>query len=242
MQVNILLKIKDIIRRLGIEVSFSNLYSFYTKQLIKSLQYNNIDLIVDIGANQGQFALEMFENGYLGKIISIEPSMEAHEVLKLKSKRYKKWVIYPRMAIGNNNISSKLNISANSVSSSVLDILPLHTNSAPDSMYIRTEKVQMNRLDNYYNTLIKHKNILLKIDTQGYEDYVLEGSKKLINSPNVKGILIEVSFDKLYKNQKTFNHIYNKLYKKGYKIWSVEKVFLDHKSGKTLQADMLLYK
>ena len=47
--------------------------------LVKSLSNNNISSIIDVGANNGQFAEEVFKNGFNGHVLSFEP-------LKMKMK------------------------------------------------------------------------------------------------------------------------------------------------------------
>jgi FkbM family methyltransferase len=151
-------------------------------------------------------------------------------------------MVFPRMAIGNRNSQVSINVSQNSVSSSLLNILPIHLNSAPDSKYIRKEKVKMYKLDTFIDEFKKYKNILIKIDAQGYENYILDGAKKLIRLRNLKGLFIEVSFAKLYKNQKTFDYFYNELNNKGFDIWAVEKVLIEKGTGRLLQINLLEFK
>ena len=62
---------------------------------------------------------------------------------------------------------------------------------------------------------IKFKNCLLKIDVEGFEYNVLQGSKSKIGEINY--ILIENQFGNLYEN-KSFNEIKSYLYKKKFKV------------------------
>jgi len=237
---NLLQKIKSVFRKFGLEISFYDPSRVFIKQFINALESNKIDLIIDVGANKGQFALETINAGYKGNIISIEPLSDAYQKLLARSKKYKNWIIFPRMAIGNKNSYALLNVSQNSVSSSILALGQKHLDCAPSSAYVRKEKVKIYKLDNFINKFKKYKNILLKIDTQGYESYVLEGSKKLLSTKKIKGVFLEVSFEEVYKNQKTFDYIYNKLRKQKFKIWGMENVLIEKKSGQIYQANLLL--
>lgn len=80
------------------------------------------------------------------------------------------------------------------------------------------------------------------MDVQGYEYPVLQGAEKIITSKNLKGILMEMSFEKLYKNQKTFDFLYKEMIKRGFRIWNMTNIFVEKDTGKLLQADVLFFK
>tara|TARA_A100001011_G_C13674116_1_gene580845 strand:- start:167 stop:538 length:372 start_codon:yes stop_codon:yes gene_type:complete len=80
--------------------------------------------------------------------------------------------------------------------------------------YIDKYSVKTSSIDIFFKK-IKFKNCLLKIDVEGFEYNVLEGSKNKIGEVNY--ILIENQFGNLYEN-KSFNEIKNYLYKKRFKV------------------------
>ena len=57
------------------------------KSLVKVAQQNSIDLLLDVGANTGQFSLKMIEAGFDKQVISFEPLSSAYPVL-LKNVQY----------------------------------------------------------------------------------------------------------------------------------------------------------
>ena len=108
--------------------------------------------------------------------------MEAHSKLLLNSKRDEKWKIYEPIALGNKNSSNTINISKNSVSSSILKIKKEHIDNAPDSEIVNQQSVQEKKLEDVFLELdLKDKMLFLKIDTQGYEFEVLKGAEKVLN-------------------------------------------------------------
>src|SRR5689334_10627159 len=72
-------------------------------QLVSSLRKFEIDLVLDVGANKGQFASEIRQWGYTGRIVSFEPLSQAHGQLLQSRARDSMWEVYPRCALGDHN-------------------------------------------------------------------------------------------------------------------------------------------
>jgi ribosomal protein L4 len=68
---------------------------------------------------------------------------------------------------------------------------------------IKEYKIKTKTLDQFFKNIKLSKDILLKIDTEGYEFNVLKGSLK--NIKNFKYILIENQFSNMYKYSKFSN-------------------------------------
>ena len=51
------------------------------------MKLNNIECILDIGANIGQYAEYLRQIGFKNDIISFEPLNDAYEILKTKTKK-----------------------------------------------------------------------------------------------------------------------------------------------------------
>ena len=134
-----------------------------------------------------------------------------------------------------------INVSKNSVSSSILPILKLHTDNEKNSIYINSEKTPIITLDSAAeNYLNKFSNCFIKIDTQGYEGLVLDGAYKTLKK--TKGILCELSLVPLYQGQNLWTDIISRLEKEGFVLWSFEKVFSENNNGRTFQIDGLFLK
>ena len=119
-------------------------------QIVKGLATNRIDVVLDVGANTGQFAKSIRHANYHGKIVCFEPLPDAHEKLKSRFIRDGRTFIHPRTALGDVRGSVQFNVSGNSVSSSILNLLPSHSDAAPESTYIDTIETNIDCLDNIF--------------------------------------------------------------------------------------------
>jgi len=187
---------------------------------IKLLKNYNIDVIIDVGANIGQYGAELRNIGYEGKIISFEPTSEAFQKLQKTASKDNSWEVY-NMSLGERDGESTINISKNSVSSSILKDLPQLTESAPEATFIKKETIIIKKLDTIFEDLkIKDKNIYLKIDTQGYEKMVLDGAVKSLKY--ITGIQMEMALIPSYEGSLTFEEMSANLKNLGFKLTTIE--------------------
>ena len=205
------------------------------------MKNKKIDLVYDIGANIGQFSKNLREHGYKGNILSFEPVKKIHSKLVENSKNDNKWEIFERCALGNQDGEIDINISQYDLSSSILEMTQKHINAKKNSNYIGKEKTNIFKLDTIIKKInLEKKRIMLKIDTQGYEWQVLQGAKNNLSKFDL--IFIEVSFVKLYQDEKLWNDIINHIVSYGFELWSFERGFVDPNTKQILQADVVFYK
>lgn len=207
---------------------------------IKLLKNFNIDVVIDVGANIGQYGSELRNIGYTGKIISFEPTSGAFLKLNKRALKDSLWDVY-NLSLGERDGTSSINISKNSVSSSILKNLPQLTESAPDATYINKETIIIKKLDSLFDDLeIKNKNIYLKIDTQGYENMVLEGAKESLE--HISGIQIEMALIPSYEGSLTFEEMSDKLKNLGFKLTTIESGHYNKKTGELIEVDGVFFK
>lgn len=206
----------------------------------KLLSHFGIDKILDVGANVGQYASQMRKFGFRGEIISFEPMQEAFAALTSAASVDPLWKTN-RFALGDEDTESEINIAGNSISSSILEIMPLHQSAAPKSVFVQKEKIIVKRLDQVFDTFYqKGDNILLKIDTQGYEMKVLKGAEESL--AEIKGIQLEMSLVELYKGETLYTDMIAYLKDHSFQLYSLEPGFSSYKTGQLLQMDGIFYK
>jgi FkbM family methyltransferase len=210
-------------------------------QLALGLNRFGIDLILDVGANTGQFSLELRSFGYQGRIVSFEPLSAAHALLEKAAISDSNWQVHRRCAVGDRDGEVEINVSGNSVSSSILPILESHSSAAQGSAYVGVERVPLVRLDTVAPAYLKDgRSAFLKIDTQGFEWHVLEGAVQVL--PNFRGVLCELSLVPLYEGQHLWMDVLDRLQRAGFTLWSLQPGFVDPRDGRTLQLDAIFFR
>ncbi len=210
-----------------------NLYDVLA-YIFKKLEIN---VLLDIGANEGQFANKVRKNGYAEKIISFEPLKDVYKELIKNSEKDINWTTQ-NFALGDYNGETIINESNYSLSSSILPMTNLHLDAKKDSSFISQHKISIKKIDTYIQEKkLNYNNIFLKIDTQGTENKVLDGANN--NLDKIKGILCELSLDELYLGQKLWIEIIEKMKSKNYEVWYLEKGFQHPKNRKVLQLDCI---
>jgi FkbM family methyltransferase len=225
-------------RRVGYEIRRYSPQISSDAQLACILRHLRIDLVMDIGANIGQYGGTLRSIGYRGRIVSFEPLSSAHAQLLKSSKGDGLWEVAPRMALGNSEGEVSIHLSRNSMSSSILNMLPQHELGAPDSVYIGKETAPLAQLDSVaFSYLRQASSVLLKIDAQGYEDRVLAGAHTVLE--RIRAIQIELSLVPLYEGQVLFDEMRKRLGSLGYELTAMFPVYVDEVTGQTLQIDGL---
>lgn len=157
------------------------------------LKTKSIDCVWDIGANTGQYALMLRNIGYCGNILSFEPIQIAWDELQRNAVADPKWAVYERCAVGLTGGEALLNVTADSVSSSLLR--PINAN-----VVAHTIRVKVERLDSIIGKIRPTCNSLLKLDCQGSEyDIVLSASNQIALFLYVQ---MEASIYPLYEEEK----------------------------------------
>lgn len=175
-------------------------------------------VILDVGANRGQFANELLQIIPNVKIFSFEPVPDAYDELRLLSEKYSQ-IIPVEKAISIQGGLSTFYVTASDVGSSLLEPLP----NQP-SQWLTLEKqvtVQTIRLDDF----MKHEGLavsggitLLKSDAQGSDLDVIQSAGDFLKPDFIKSILVEINFTNFYHGQHNYYDVFSALDKAGYRM------------------------
>jgi FkbM family methyltransferase len=229
---------KTLRRTVGLDVVQYDCRHFSSLTRSKLLEHQKINCVLDVGANVGEYGSELRECGYAGRIVSFEPLDAAYKQLQRRCSRDPLWTC-EQIGLGENDESGYINVAENLVSSSYLPMLPAHLKSAPKSHYTHVQHTELQRLDSAAQKhLDANDRIWLKLDVQGYEQNVLNGSPQLLQ--RLCAIELELTLSPLYSHQVLYLELLSELASLQYRLVSVAPVFHDPESGLMLQFDGIL--
>lgn len=192
-------------------------------------------LVIDVGANRGQFALATLTTT-AAAVVCFEPlagPRRSIEDLLVPTGR----VSTRPVALGATAGTADIHVTHADDSSSLLAPTALQVATFPGSRETATETVTVSTLDAEFaaGAVEIGADTLLKIDVQGYELQVLRGATAVL--AQVRWVLVEVSFADLYDGQCTPGEIIEHLAAAGLRLTGVVDVL--RAGGQVVQADLL---
>lgn len=183
-----------------------------------------VDVVLDVGANAGQYGEMLRELGFAGRLVSLEPVAEAYAELERRAAADDAWEAV-RVAASDVDGEITLNVTEDSRSSSVL---PRNERFADKAGWSPKESrtVVARRLDGLVAELLRpQERAYLKLDIQGYERHVLDGAGDAL--ARFDALELELSVTPLYEGQPSLAEMLPLLEQRGFKPVSIEPILLD---------------
>lgn len=196
----------------------------------------DVDSIIDIGSNEGQFAQTIRRVFPETNLFCFEPLKQPHDILHNKMSLLGSIRIF-QCALGQADGQAEMHHCQFSPSSSLLEMDKLHKDAFPNTVNSVKETVLIRRLDSIPSIRTECQKPFIKVDTQGYEMNVILGGIETFRRAPI--IMIEVSYYMLYKNQPLFDEIYGKLKDLGFYFAGNVDQLNDPSTSKPLQADAI---
>lgn len=194
-----------------------------------------VDLVLDVGANIGQYARNLLRNGYRGRMVSFEPLPDAFGTLEASTWSFPNWQV-ENFALGAEDTTATFNVAGNSMSSSLQGMLDEHVEAAPESAYVASIDVQVRRLDSVFDRYFRDGDrCYMKLDVQGHEHHTLAGSAGCLDQ--IVAIQMELSMHPLYDGQQLWKESIESMSEMGYELLTLCPGFKDRVTGVMLQAD-----
>ena len=205
--------------------------------IVRNLEDSNVSNVIDVGANVGQFGLDIRRHGFKGQIVSYEPVNETFGLLTQTTRRHQPWKAI-QLGLGAAESERTINISGNDgLSSSLLEMGSLHLENFPDSATVSRQNISISTIDNQLVVLgLRPQEIMLKLDVQGFEAEVLKGASQSISK--IPLCYLEVSITPLYEGDVLLLPILIELSKYGHEVIDVFRG-IKASNGQLLQLDIL---
>lgn len=199
------------------------------------IKCNKIEVVYDVGANVGQYATELRKNGFGGKIISFEPISSVFQKLCQNMAGDKNW-IGENVAIGGENKNEEINVSEGTFFSSFKKLDEKIKEASPEASVSYKEVVKMTSLEVILNKFnLVNKNMLLKLDTQGFDFNILKSNEKHLKV--FKVIQTELSLTPIYENQAPIEKVIEYLRSTGFEICLLVPGYFNHIEKKYMEYD-----
>ena len=188
----------------GIKNRANLLADTYSLNLIN---FSNNDVIIDCGANFGDLYIWTLVNNLSVRYISFEPSPEEFKCIELNCKNQ----INNNLALSNSVGNFDFYIKSDSGDSSLIE---------PAGNYQKKIKIKTTTLDEYVISNQIKKIKLFKLESEGSEPEILDGSKNIIN--RIEYIGVDGSPERGKKKEWTIEHVTNFLLKNGFEQLSIK--------------------
>jgi FkbM family methyltransferase len=207
--------------KIGGWVNFSDYWSFHTgisraqRRLIENCLRRTVSprpVAVDVGAHLGLFTAELAGRGF-AEVHSFEPAARTFAKLKLNiesSACTRRTVMLNRIAVGPRNGLVDLQLDPESPATNHV-YLAGREEERPGA-----QRVPMTTLDRYCEDNGIEQIDFLKIDTEGFEPYVLDGARESLRNRRIPMILLEVCPALLEQAGTSVVALYDRLLGSGY--------------------------
>jgi FkbM family methyltransferase len=200
-----------------------------------------IDCVIDVGANDGDFAELVREAGWRGPLASFEPQSVCVAALQRAAQGDPSWRIFG-MALSDHDGVASLTLRSASQLTSMQD--PRLASRAAEAERVKdhlaaigTEEIVVRRLDTVFPELSSRpvERAYLKIDTQGHDELVLTGASGVLD--RVVAIQVELTRDPLYEGTSPYPDVIARLDRLGFALNAVFPVLVDPATQALLEFD-----
>jgi FkbM family methyltransferase len=157
----------------------------------------DINCVLDVGANVGQYAQQLRRGGYAGRIVSFEPVPAIAANLREAARNDAEWRVI-ECALGDADEKAEINVRPGSMSS----LLPSSEFGKDWHDRLKqsdTQKISVRRLDGLFDEAVEgidDPRVYLKLDTQGYDMQAFAGAGDRLKE--IAGMQSEVACVPIY--------------------------------------------
>ena len=193
-------------------------------------------LVLDVGANVGQFAVASAKTFPGVRVHSFEPVPECARELQKNVSGLGNVTVHG-LALGAKEGKIQFYVNSHRHSSSARRLALPHRTAFPEAVENRAIEVEVSTLDQVFKSLDLEHPSLLKLDVQGYEAQVLQGGEKTLE--HIDYVVMEVSFKQMYEGELLFNEMVRTMEAYNFRFERPVGWLSSPKTGEILQMDAL---
>ena len=209
--------------------------------LQKFLRRTRVNCVLDVGAHDGEYAEELREIGYKGRIVSFEPVQSSYEALVRKAKRFGNWIVHG-WALGAGEGEREINVYRGGVFNSFLPSSEFGSQRfGVDLELATTQRVRVRRLDQIFDECVSgidHPRVFLKMDTQGWDLEVLKGAGGVHSL--LVGIQSELAVKHCYEGMVGFTDALKEYAALGFEVTGIFPVAHDEDQLRVVEFDCVM--
>ena len=202
------------------------------------LRATEVDLVLDVGANVGQYASALRRAGYTGRIVSFEPVAEPFRALADAAAGDPLWDVHP-YALGAEDGTAEINTTPGTMSS-MLSASEFGRGWSDKLEETHTETIQIRRLDSVFAEVTGGRPVraYLKLDTQGFDLEVFRGAGEALGS--VVAMQSEVACLSIYDGMPRLQEQLSAYEDEGFETVGMYPVSRDPKTLRVIEFDLLM--
>ena len=177
----------------------------YNSYLLSNIEFNHDDCIIDCGANYGDLWLSLEGKIKPERYITFEPGLMEHQAIKMNAPGG----IHNRLGLSNKSETVRFFVNEQDADSSIVE---------PET-YSHYIDIETTTLSEYLQSQKLSTIKLFKLEAEGFEPEILEGSLQVLR--NIEYIAIDGGYERGKNHEETFSQICNSLLKENFKLVSV---------------------
>jgi FkbM family methyltransferase len=225
-------------------------FSAYEHQMLRFLGEEHVawvlrrlevNVVLDVGANLGQFATRLRRDGYTGRIVSFEPVPHIADRLEQAAADDPDWHVL-RHAVGEADETRDINIGVGQGRySSLLPVSDFGRSWSPRIDADTTVSVSVRRLDGLFDEAVagvKNPRVYLKLDTQGYDLQAFAGAGD--HTEEIVAMQSELSLVPLYEGMPHLTEQLSTYEAAGFQVTGMFPVIFDRATMRVIEFDAVM--
>ena len=203
------------------------------------LDLYRVNLVVDVGANRGQYAKRLRRAGYRGRIASFEPVPDVFERLREAASGDARWSVHP-YALGAEETETSMHVVPGTLSS-VLAPTDFGAERYAQLRAPAAQPIVVRRLDGMLDELtsgLPDPRIYLKLDTQGYDVEVFRGAGARVRE--FVGMQSEVALMRIYEGMPRLPEALALYEESGFEVTALYPVSRETATARVLEFDCVM--